>query len=37
MSQNFLISLEIMGQGMLGIFVVVALIAIVVTLLGRWK
>jgi hypothetical protein len=37
MNPNFLISLKIMGQGMLGIFVVVGLIAIVVALLGRWK
>lgn len=37
MNPNFLISLEIMGQGMLGIFVVVALIAAVVAILGKWK
>lgn len=37
MLDNFLISLEIMGQGMLGIFVVVAIIALVVLLLGKLK
>ncbi|WP_352398864.1 hypothetical protein [[Clostridium] aminophilum] len=34
--QNFLISLQIMGQGMIGIFLVVILIAIAVFLLGKY-
>lgn len=34
--QNFLISLQIMGQGMIGIFLVVILIAIAVYLLGKY-
>ena len=33
--QNFYISLQIMGQGMIGIFLVVILIAIAVYLLGK--
>lgn len=37
MMENFLISLEIMVQGMVGIFVVVAIIALVVLLLGKMK
>lgn len=37
MLDNFLISLEIMAQGMVGIFVVVAIIALVVLLLGKLK
>lgn len=34
---NFLISLEIMGLGMLGIFVVIGLIMVVVTLLTKFS
>ena len=34
--QNFYISLQIMGQGMIGIFLVVILIAIAVYLLGKY-
>lgn len=35
MMENFLISLEIMAQGMGGIFVVVILITLVVMLMGK--
>lgn len=35
MMENFLISLEIMAQGMGGIFVVVVLITLVVMLMGK--
>ncbi|MDT3845288.1 MAG: hypothetical protein LIV11_12130 [Bacillota bacterium] len=34
--QNFLIALQIMGQGMVGIFLVVILIALAVYLLGKY-
>ena len=37
MWNNFLISLEIMGKGMGGIFVVVLIITLVVLLLGKLK
>ena len=37
MWNNLLISLEIMGKGMGGIFVVVLLITLVVILLGKLK
>lgn len=36
MNTNFLISLEIMGKGMLSIFVVLALLAVVVILLAKF-
>lgn len=35
MSQNILIALKIMGQGMLGIFVSILLIMIVISLIGK--
>lgn len=35
MSQNVLIALKIMGQGMLGIFVSILLIMIVISLVGK--
>lgn len=37
MWDNFLISLEIMGKGMAGIFIVVLIITGVVMLLGKLK
>ncbi|WP_279230063.1 OadG-related small transporter subunit [Clostridium transplantifaecale] len=37
MWNNLLISLEIMGKGMAGIFVVVLIITLVVVLLGKLK
>lgn len=37
MWNNFLVSLEIMGKGMGGIFVVVLIITVVVMLLGKLK
>ena len=37
MWNNFLVSLEIMGKGMGGIFVVVLIITLVVVLLGKLK
>lgn len=37
MWNNFLVSLEIMGKGMGGIFVVVLLITAVVMILGKLK
>ncbi len=37
MWNNFLVSLEIMGKGMGGIFVVVLIITAVVMLLGKLK
>lgn len=37
MWNNFMISLEIMGKGMGGIFVVVLIITLVVLLLGKLK
>ncbi len=37
MWNNFLISLEIMGKGMAGIFVVVIIITLIVLLLGKLK
>ena len=37
MWNNFLISLEIMGKGMGGIFVVVGIITLVVLALGKLK
>ncbi len=37
MWNNFMISLEIMGKGMSGIFVVVLIITLVVLLLGKLK
>ena len=37
MWDNFLISLEIMGKGMGGIFVVVLIITLIVILLGKLK
>lgn len=37
MWNNFLISLEIMGKGMGGIFIVVLIITLVVLLLGKLK
>lgn len=35
MLQNFIISLEIMGKGMLGIFVVIGLLTLAVSIMGR--
>ncbi len=35
MMENFLISLEVMGKGMLGIFTVIILIMLVVILLSK--
>lgn len=35
MLDNFLISLEIMGKGMLGIFVVIGLLTLAVSVMGR--
>lgn len=35
MWQNFLISLEIMGKGMLGIFVVIGLLTVAVSVMGK--
>ena len=35
MSENLIRALEMLGQGMLGIFVVLGLIALMVLLLGR--
>lgn len=35
MWENFLISLEIMGKGMLGIFVVIGLLTLAVSAMGR--
>ena len=35
MWQNFIISLEIMGQGMLGIFVVIGLLTLAVSVMGK--
>ncbi|MCI8558231.1 MAG: OadG family protein [Lachnospiraceae bacterium] len=35
MWQNFLISLEIMGKGMLGIFVVIGLLTLAVSVMGK--
>ena len=37
MWNNFLVSLEIMGKGMRGIFVVVLIITAVVMILGKLK
>lgn len=39
MWQNFLISLEIMGKGMAGIFVVIGILTLAVTAMGKlsWK
>lgn len=37
MWNNFLISLDIMGKGMFGIFTVIVLITVVVILLGKIK
>lgn len=36
MMENFLISLEVMGKGMLGIFTVIVLIMLVVMLLSKF-
>ena len=35
MLQNFIISLEIMGKGMLGIFVVIGLLTLAVSVMGK--
>lgn len=35
MWQNFLISLEIMGKGMLGIFVVIGILTLAVSAMGK--
>ena len=35
MWENFLISLEIMGKGMLGIFVVIGLLTLAVSMMGK--
>lgn len=35
MWQNFIISLEIMGKGMLGIFVVIGLLTLAVSVMGK--
>lgn len=35
MNENFMISLEIMAKGMLAIFVVLGVIAILVTIMGK--
>lgn len=35
MWENFLISLEIMGKGMLGIFVVIGLLTLAVSAMGK--
>lgn len=35
MLENFLISLEIMGKGMAGIFVVIGILTLAVTVMGR--
>ena len=35
MWQNFIISLEIMGKGMLGIFVVIGLLILAVSVMGK--
>ena len=35
MSENLIRALEVLGQGMLGIFVVLGLIALLVVLLGK--
>lgn len=35
MWENFLISLEIMGKGMLGIFVVIGLLTLAVSVMGK--
>lgn len=37
MSQNILIGLKIMGQGMLGIFVSILLIMIVISIIGKFS
>ena len=35
MWENFLISLEIMGKGMVGIFVVIGILTLAVTVMGK--
>lgn len=35
MWENFLISLEIMGKGMLGIFVIIGLLTLIVMVMGK--
>ncbi len=35
MLENFLISLEIMGKGMAGIFVVIGILTLAVTVMGK--
>lgn len=37
MWNNFLISLEIMAKGMAGIFVVIGILTLAVTLMGKWS
>lgn len=37
MSQNILIALKIMGQGMLGIFVSILIIMIVISMIGKFS
>lgn len=37
MNPNFFISLEIMGKGMLSIFVVLAILAVIVLLLSKFS
>ena len=37
MNQNFIYSLEIMGKGMLSIFIVILLLTFIVVLLGKFS